>query len=117
MTPLELDFQRAKLLEGSPALRALVIARPLEYVFDGRANADKLARLQLQFDELRALFVTSKSPARVRELAEELPRIYDALGRAATGWRDARGVVHRFAIHNPDFSKDAELGELEGSAA
>jgi len=115
VTPVELDYLRSKLLTVSRGLGAVLFVRRFEYDFSLRPRCPtdapctskapcaqhRLERLQWQLDELRALFVTTKSLARLRQLALALPRLSDALSRASTGWRDGRGVVHRYSVYDP----------------
>lgn len=116
MTNTELDFARSKLLVDNKPLAYIVTRGPAEYVFDGRANEHKLWRLQEQFHEARMTFLTTRNVQRMHELATQLPRLADMLRRAATGWRDRRGVVHRFALDNPELTKERMRAELEGAA-
>jgi hypothetical protein len=124
VSPVELDFLRSKLLELSRDLRACIFMQRYEYDFTGRQSCaptapcpikepctvHRLEKLQWRFDELRALYVTTKSQSRLRELARVLPRIADILSRASTGWRDHRGNVHRYAVLNPDLQPDDDFG-------
>lgn len=106
ITRTELDFFRAKLLETNHTLRSLVCITPVEYVFDGRPGAERLELAQLKYRDRRVRFLTSSSSAEVRRLAGDLPRLHGVLERAATGWRDFGGRVHRFGAHDPNFDDD-----------
>lgn len=124
MSPVQLDYLRSKLLEESRDLCAVLFMRRYEYDFTGRPSCPpnapcpikqpcvvhRLERLQWKFDELRALYVTTKSEKRIRDLARALPRLAAVLSRASTGWRDHRGNVHRYSVLNPDLKPD-ELGD------
>lgn len=115
MTPVELDTFRAQLIAKTPALALIVCGRPTDYVFDGResclegAPCSKALRCsrcglegaQLRHNENRLLFITTKSTEAVRRLVGDLLRTQAVLERAATGWRDTAGVVHRFGVHAP----------------
>lgn len=112
MTPAELDFFRAKLLVDDPILARIVCAAPLERDFTGKPMADELAALQERYFELRHRFQTTRSRTTLEKLAgrvrcdpkdfvQSLKRLDERLSRASTGWRDSRGVVHRFACDNP----------------
>lgn len=108
MTPVELDTFRAQLIATNKPLALIVCGRPSDYVFDGRpwcvegaacSKAQRCARCklelaQLQQNERRMRFLISKSSEEVRRLSRDLPRAQSVLERAATGYRDTKGVVH-----------------------
>src|SRR6185503_19994206 len=101
LTPVELDTFRAQLIATNKRLALIVCGRPSEYVFDGRRASAELEKSQLVHNERRMRFLKSMSSEEVRRLASDLPRAQGVLQRAATGWRDTQGIVHRFGIYAP----------------
>lgn len=126
LAPLSVDFLRAQLLTDNQDLIAIVLGRVPVYVFDGRPRCPldaicttkqpcelhRLEHIQFEFEDDSVAYSTTKSVERVLELAARLPRTAKQLRRGATGWRDRHGVVHRFALDNPELTADVMRAEL-----
>lgn len=110
VSPTQLDFHRAKLLEANRHLCALICTAPFERDFSRHPNRTRLEQLQSRMDEMRLDFITKNDVGRIDRIAADLPRLDDTLARAAAacagGWVTTSGRVQRFAVDNPELVDD-----------
>lgn len=83
-----LDRDESTRTQRQNALRCIVLGRPPVRTFDGLPEQRRMACLLLQerLFEWRSQFETTDDPAKLRELARELPRLDQHLSNRATGW-------------------------------
>ncbi len=110
VTPSQVDYHRAKLLEANRHLCTLICSAPFERDFSGHPNRERLEQLQSRMHEMRLDFITRNDVGRIDRIAADLPRLDDTLARAAAacagGWVTTSGRVQRFAVDNPELDDD-----------